>query len=656
MRGLNLKKPTARPFANGGPVRGPGTGTSDEVPDEVPNGTYIMPTDSTQAIGEQNLAAMGAPGARGLPMAGGKNVPVQLSNGEFKLPPEQVHAVGVQALDQMKDATHSPTAHGLPGFQAKAKPEEATHAPTARGFAPANVRAMAKPEEPRQFFASGGVARGLPQRFADGGHVERLHLADAGIVTKQRLEEEGRPANTSVGLGAGPATAPAPAPKPATEPSASSGATFMPGVRNVYNESGKAIGDLAGQGRYAAAAGETARAALSYVPALADDVIGGAARAVGPAIMDAGSQFLGIGNATAAPAPAAAAPAKASVAAPVAAPPVVPAANPTDARLANGSQVSPGASTTPSTSGATATDAAPNQAMPGVYRNGNSYSDTAAGAALMTQPRGMPSDQNMAAADALAARSASPAVDQVATGRGLPGFVAAPTVRHSGNDWAARNALRNAEVSASSITNRGLGRGRTTPELQAYQQALATDAAMQQAEPAMEQAAMRENAGLQRETMRQDGETQRTGMRTAVDQQRVGIDSRRVATDERRANSEISARGLDIRAGQRQQDLQDRYAAAKTPEERAAIAQQVRDMSGRPHESPFKLHVTQATKNLDGSTNEGSAYVLNQQTGGVQQVGAKAGSSVSVTSQEQLAALPSGTLYTGPDGKQYRKN
>ena len=39
-----------------------------------------------------------------------KQVPVNLSNGEFELPPEQVHAVGVQALDQMKNATHTPVA------------------------------------------------------------------------------------------------------------------------------------------------------------------------------------------------------------------------------------------------------------------------------------------------------------------------------------------------------------------------------------------------------------------------------------------------------------------------------------------------------------------------------------------------------------------
>ena len=114
-------KPLAKKSA--GPVRGPGTGTSDEVADTVQEGTYIMPTDSTEAIGEKNLAAMG----KGAP------VDVQLSNGEFKLPPEQVHAIGVQALDQMKDATHTPVAE--------------------RGFAPG----AQQDGEPPLFFVNGGV-------------------------------------------------------------------------------------------------------------------------------------------------------------------------------------------------------------------------------------------------------------------------------------------------------------------------------------------------------------------------------------------------------------------------------------------------------------------------------------------------------------------
>jgi hypothetical protein len=82
---------------DGGPVRGPGTGTSDSIPKESKAGSYIMPADSTAKIGEGALAKMG-------------KVPVNLSNGEYELPPEQVHAIGVQTLEHMKNATHTPAA------------------------------------------------------------------------------------------------------------------------------------------------------------------------------------------------------------------------------------------------------------------------------------------------------------------------------------------------------------------------------------------------------------------------------------------------------------------------------------------------------------------------------------------------------------------
>lgn len=88
-------------YANGGVIRGPGTGTSDDIEAKMPAGSYIMPADSTDQIGEEGLAGLGSPAN------------VRVSNGEYQLPPEQVHAVGVQALDQMKNATHTPTAKGF---------------------------------------------------------------------------------------------------------------------------------------------------------------------------------------------------------------------------------------------------------------------------------------------------------------------------------------------------------------------------------------------------------------------------------------------------------------------------------------------------------------------------------------------------------------
>ena len=83
-------------YADGGPVRGPGSGTSDDIEKPVRQGSYIMPADSTEHIGDDALRRAGNGGARGFRPKGGK-VDVHLSNGEFEIPPEQVHAIGVQA-------------------------------------------------------------------------------------------------------------------------------------------------------------------------------------------------------------------------------------------------------------------------------------------------------------------------------------------------------------------------------------------------------------------------------------------------------------------------------------------------------------------------------------------------------------------------------
>jgi len=132
-------------FANGGMILGPGTGTSDDIPKAVPGGTYIMPADSTEQIGPEQLAAMGQDPTGG--------VPVRVSNGEYELPPEQVHAIGAQVLDQMKDATHTPVAQP-------------------RGFKPGAARTVqGDPKRPELFFADGGMVE--DERRRDRGATQQ---------------------------------------------------------------------------------------------------------------------------------------------------------------------------------------------------------------------------------------------------------------------------------------------------------------------------------------------------------------------------------------------------------------------------------------------------------------------------------------------------
>ncbi|MCB1798051.1 MAG: hypothetical protein KDI67_04130, partial [Gammaproteobacteria bacterium] len=76
-------KPGAKPqekAPQGKKIKGPGNGTSDSIKTDIPKGSYIMPADSTQQIGQKALGELGQP------------VPVNVSNGEYQIPPEQVHA------------------------------------------------------------------------------------------------------------------------------------------------------------------------------------------------------------------------------------------------------------------------------------------------------------------------------------------------------------------------------------------------------------------------------------------------------------------------------------------------------------------------------------------------------------------------------------
>ena len=80
-----------------GLIKGKGKGTDDAVKMGLQKGAYVMPADSTEQIGAEQLGALG----KGF-------VPAHVSNGEYHLPPEQVHGLGVQVLDAMKNATHKP--------------------------------------------------------------------------------------------------------------------------------------------------------------------------------------------------------------------------------------------------------------------------------------------------------------------------------------------------------------------------------------------------------------------------------------------------------------------------------------------------------------------------------------------------------------------
>lgn len=194
-------------LADGGLVRGPGTGISDDIEDEVEEGTFIMPADSTEAVGPEMMDQAG------------KAVPVNLSNGEAKLPPEALQAIGAQVMEAIKDVTHVPAAK------------------QARGFP------MGEQEGPEIDDDDGRL------NFADGGVVgkKRLYLADAGLATQERLKREGmtiadRARSPAFGMGASaPAGMPLTRPSAAVVPQAAQPTASAPTIASQVQRSGNSL-------------------------------------------------------------------------------------------------------------------------------------------------------------------------------------------------------------------------------------------------------------------------------------------------------------------------------------------------------------------------------------------------------------------------------
>ena len=173
----------------------------------------------------------------------------------------------------------------------------------------------------------------------------------------------------------------------------------------------------------------------------------------------------------------------------------------------------------------------------------------------------------------------------------------------------------------------------------------------------------------------------RNDRKDALDQQRVGLDAastfakieqgdRALGIDGRRADTaqdlaalqaeelglKREAQGFQTRAAKRLEDLQSSYQSAKTPEERASIAQQMRELQVK--DAPARMQ----TVTLPDTTNEmgqvvrgGQALVRVLEDGTVQQVPIGAAPAPQAmpkpASKAEFDALPKGTRFTDPNGQ-----
>ena len=525
-------------LAGGGMIRGPGTGTSDSIPDEMEPGTYIMPADSTKQLGLDD-----------------KKVPVRVSNGEYELPPEQVQAVGAAVLDAIKGVTHTPKSL------------------SARGLKSANGE--------EQAFSGGGQVR----REEGGGLSKEAVMA---AIAKQASQQQ-------------------PAQQPAARRLSGLATDFLRNPGGILAQRERQAGGYADGGQVRARWQDNLDELQNPTPyqgQVGNLFLQPSGTAAQVAAIRPGVYRGDAGRGTVNP------------------PAVAPqnttqpesATDPASASMAGAGRGTVNPPIANPSAPAPTNAQAPGGTTGNVTRVGNTYSGTNVSGDITVNgqaPRG-----GFMVADG--ARGFNPGVPATAAPQGVTG----PTVRHSGNDWAARNALRNAEVSASSIMNtrRWGGRGaENNPSALAYQAMLKNDLALQGAQPGVDVAAMRENAGIQREGMQQEGATTRTGM---TEQGANARESGRniLARDEFNLRKEAS--GFQTRAAQQQEQLRNVLIDPKsTPEQRAVAQRNLAALSGKTAADRMQTVTLPDTTNEMGQVvRGGQALVRTLEDGTVQQV------------------------------------
>ena len=539
---------------------------------------------------------------RGPGTATSDSVPAMLSDGEFVVPTDTVRKVGVRRLRDLVDMTHVPTG----------KKRDAAH------------------------FADGGLASS--DEFSQLMAAQRAGVKQRADATFRAIEKENQATTARSAAASNPAMTQGPragnlvdqipkdgyAQAPMADGSQDRWSNTETG-RNLSNIAGAlpAAGTMLRSGRMVGSAIQSATAA-GEVGAVA---AGGAAlRAM--SLPAAGAATLAGTSDAGQPTPgdrerllaAAGAGAGRGIVNPVSVNPALP----------------PPVSPERSPVGDTITFGSSN----GITRTGNSYEGPANIRGDVTingqGPRngGAISAQNMSAADNLADGQNQGARERLlAAGLPVVSSVQAPTVRNSTNDWAARNALRNAEVSASSIMNRKeWNRGRVSDaegKVAGFRASQATDLALQQAQPGLDQAAMRENAALTRERLQQAGDTQRTGIRAQ------GLDDANQINRGRLTLEQIAS-GYTNRSADRLDRAQAEVESAKTPEAQKSARERLMALAGKVPQNEWGVQVTPTTKNLDGSTTQGSVYRYNKATGETARVDEAQGNAAQAPAKENM--------------------
>lgn len=132
-------------------------------------------------------------------------------------------------------------------------------------------------------------------------------------------------------------------------------------------------------------------------------------------------------------------------------------------------------------------------------------------------------------------------------------------------------------------------------------------------------------AGLQRTAMEQQGANQRNLWQYALDQQRI--------------NQQGEAQGIQNRGRTIVQALQEQIANEQDPARRGGIAQRLREIQGQAQPAEWGVQVTPTTKNVDGSTTQGSIVRYNRATGQTEVVSQGQGGVSPIGENQQAIAI-----------------
>lgn len=200
---------------------------------------------------------------------------------------------------------------------------------------------------------------------------------------------------------------------------------------------------------------------------------------------------------------------------------------------------------------------------------------------------------------------------QQAPGKELPvveppkqaaGFIPAQ-IRHSGNDWQARNDLRNLEVSASSITAAPNGK-----EMMAYRAGLEADKALKEGKNPAIESQNRDAAFMDRTQAGENAANYRADIVNNIAQQRV--------------NQEGVKLGFESKAAAQVQALQQQIVNETDPKKLAVLQEKLQTITGkyqRP-EPANRLTVVPGGSSVDEKTGQvvqRPSLVVDEKTGNV---------------------------------------